>query len=315
MSRAWIYTIVILGEIKVTYKCILWGLGQDYNRYINLIRYYVLQNNIEVIGVTSNATSYKKVDGYPFLKKSELKDKEFDFVIVMSTSNIFKIRYEAIEIGINEKQIIDCKIFSIPNLNLDLYINILKSDLTIFSNNCWGGYTYHRLGMKFQSPLINMYFPDCDYLNFLGNPKKYLLTDLVLKEMCYDENIDSYYPICYCDDVLMYFLHYNSFEEVKEKWNKRKKRINWNNIFVMMQTEEINIAKQFSKLPYKNKICFVPFDLRDESLFYINYKNEKEMLDKRFSGIVNGIAKGEYIYYDLLNLLRGNVKSNRLDIR
>lgn len=310
----WSYFIVIWEKVNMPYKCILWGLGQDYNKYINLIRYHVLQNNIEIVGVTSNASSYKKVDNYPFFKKKELVSKNFDIIIVTSTNNIDDIRNEAKKIGIGEKQIIDCKIFDIPNLNLKLYFDILQSDLTIFANNCWGGYVYHRLGMKFLSPFIDMYFLDYDYLKFLENPKTYLDKKLVLKEMRYNNNTNSYYPICYCDDILLYFLHYNSFDDAERKWNKRKKRINWNNIFVMMYTEDIKIAKKFSKLSYKNKICFVPFEMKEESLYYINYKDEKEMSDKRFSEIVNGIAQGKYICYDILDLLNGKIHSSRLNI-
>lgn len=298
----------------MSYKCILWGLGQDYNRYINLLKYYVLQNSIEVVGITSNSTVYKKVDGYPFVRKSEILGKKFDIIIIMSLSNINEIKKEAIEMGISENRIITCAIFDIPNLKLKQYLDILQSDLTIFANNCWGGYVYHRLRMKFLSPIINMYFLDCDYLKFLKNPKKYVARDLELKEMRYNIATDSYYPICYCDDILLYFLHYSSFNEAKEKWNERKKRINWNNIFVMMYTKEQEIAECFLKLPYKNKVCFVPFETKKKSLFYINYKNDSEMSKKRFSEIVNGSVVGKYVYYNLLDLLDGNTSSNRVEI-
>ena len=37
-------------------------------------------------------------------------------------------------------------------------------------------------------------------------------------------------PIGVLDDIEVVFLHYKSEQEALEKWNRRSKRINWNNI-------------------------------------------------------------------------------------
>ena len=34
------------------------------------------------------------------------------------------------------------------------------------------------------------------------------------------------------DDVEICFLHYDSIDEAKKKWNRRKKRINWKKIVI-----------------------------------------------------------------------------------
>ena len=53
------------------------------------------------------------------------------------------------------------------------------------------------------------------------------------------------------------FLHYKSEEEAYEKWNRRKARINWDNLYVkfskMNQCTEKHM-KEFSELPYEKKI-------------------------------------------------------------
>lgn len=38
-------------------------------------------------------------------------------------------------------------------------------------------------------------------------------------------------PIGLIDDVEVVFLHYKTFDEAVEKWNRRKSRINWDNLY------------------------------------------------------------------------------------
>lgn len=67
------------------------------------------------------------------------------------------------------------------------------------------------------------------------------------------------YPIGKLDDVTVYGQHYNDFNELKAKWNERKERINWNNIFIFMIERDgctYQDLLEFDKLPYKNKVVF-----------------------------------------------------------
>ena len=43
-----------------------------------------------------------------------------------------------------------------------------------------------------------------------------------------------------------------------------------------MITECMDIAIQFSELPYRKKICFIPFDIKKTSLIYVDIYNNKE---------------------------------------
>ncbi|MDE6474829.1 MAG: DUF1919 domain-containing protein [Clostridia bacterium] len=54
-------------------------------------------------------------------------------------------------------------------------------------------------------------------------------------------------------------IHYKTFEELKNKWNERKMRVNYNNIFIIGSyrdgcTDEL--VERFCALPYKNKVFF-----------------------------------------------------------
>ncbi len=49
-------------------------------------------------------------------------------------------------------------------------------------------------------------------------------------------------------------------EEIESQWYDRVKRINYDNIFIMMYTENREISEQFSQLPWKKKVRFTPFE-------------------------------------------------------
>lgn len=61
------------------------------------------------------------------------------------------------------------------------------------------------------------------------------------------------------DDVEICFLHYNSIDEAKQKWNRRKKRINWEKIVYKFNDQNFcryEDLKAFDSFDAKNKICF-----------------------------------------------------------
>lgn len=120
------------------------------------------------------------------------------------------------------------------------------------------------------------------------------------------------YPVGILGDgrkkITLYFQHYQTFKQAKEKWNDRKKRVNFSNLFVIMTdrdgTDE-NILKQFDQLPFKNKVIltgkehpkiksslYIPNCLDDNQLgdvFHKNFLTGKSKLDEfDFVGFLNG---------------------------
>ena len=141
---------------------------------------------------------------------------------------------------------------------------IKSRDFTVISNNCWAGKLYQYLDMPYLSPTVGLYFFADDYIKFLKNLKYYMSLDLKFtsfKDSKYSEilkeNNQIEKPIGVLDDVEIVFLHYKSEEEAYEKWNRRKARINWDNLYVkfskMNQCTEKHM-KEFSELPYEKKI-------------------------------------------------------------
>lgn len=285
-------------------KVLLWGMGKCFREYINVIKYYEILDSFLVVGVTSNMSVYEEFYGYKYIKKSDINSVEFDCIIVMTEEKAYKqILNEAFSLCIPRERIFHYKVLSIQGFDIDKYINLRMNTPSIFVNNCWGGLTYHSLDLEFTSPLINMFESDADYLKLLKNLKKYMNEELELISTRYEENLNIYYPVVKCGDITLYFNHYSSFEEAKICWEKRKRRIKWDNLLVMMYTENPDIANEFIKLPYKKKFCFVPFASDEKELIYIEFRNKGEMAKLPFWKIVNGMATGQYPYYNVCDLL------------
>lgn len=144
--------------------------------------------------------------------------------------------------------------------------------LTIISNNCWGGHVYRYFGIPYNSPTVGMYFYAEDYIKFLSNLKYYLGVDMKMispsESIHYEdlkknhqESLDK--PIGRIDDVEIVFLHCHSNEEALTKWNRRKARMDLNNLVVKMS--EMNGCSEehlrlFDALPYKRKFVFTTKD-------------------------------------------------------
>jgi len=139
---------------------------------------------------------------------------------------------------------------------LKLRKKLKNENPTIISSDCFGVLIYHNLGLRFNSPTINLTFSKEDFIIFVRDLKGFLSANII---EVIDENVD--YPIGELEynnrKIKIYFMHYETFEEAKEEWNKRKERVDFSNIFIIQLisegvTEEDIIA--FDNLPYKNKL-------------------------------------------------------------
>lgn len=125
---------------------------------------------------------------------------------------------------------------------------------TIIASNCVGTYIYYDMKMRFNSPTINLSFDMNDYVRFLENLPWYLGQPVV---PCVDERFD--YPRGMIGDVEIRFNHYKTFDEAVAKWNERKQRIDWDNLFVFgvdCDNCTYDSIRRFDALPYPHKVIF-----------------------------------------------------------
>lgn len=132
-----------------------------------------------------------------------------------------------------------------------------NKSVSIISNNCIGGILYHDLGLKFNSPTINTLIYGDEFVEFINNLKEYMNCELV-----YDETSKEY-PIGVLSSIdkktiHIHFLHNNTFEEAKSNWNRRKDRIDYNNLFIIYEhfnKFDNSIIEEFDKINY-HKVVF-----------------------------------------------------------
>lgn len=133
-------------------------------------------------------------------------------------------------------------------------LRLKNTQPTIIASNCIGTFMYYDMKLQFRSPTINLSFEMNDYVRFLENLKWYLEQPVVPYE---DDRFD--YPCGMIGDVEIRFNHYKTFEEAAAKWNERKGRIDWDNLFVIgIDGDECTYEsiRRFDALPYKNKVIF-----------------------------------------------------------
>lgn len=125
---------------------------------------------------------------------------------------------------------------------------------TIIASNCIGTFMYYDMKLRFNSPTINLSFDMNDYVRFLENLPWYLEQPVV---PCRDDRFE--YPCGMVGDVEIRFNHYKTFEEAAAKWNERKQRIDWDNLFVVgIDGDDCTYEslRRFDALPYPNKVIF-----------------------------------------------------------
>lgn len=142
-----------------------------------------------------------------------------------------------------------------------------NTDFSLLCNNCVGGVILHELGMRFNSPTVNLWMTPEDYMKFLRK------LDYYLEQPVVEVKTDKNYPVGCVDDITIYFMHYASFDEATQKWRERTARINKENLYILF-VEQDGCTKEmicnFQELPYVHKMVLVSKPMPDiECAYYI----------------------------------------------
>ena len=155
--------------------------------------------------------------------------------------------------------------------------------------------------------------PD-DYIRILRTPRVHINEKPILLKMILWKKINRYYPLVLLGDAEIHMNHYTEFNAAIDKWNKRKNRINWYNLFVTGYTDNEKILEAFDALPYGKKVCFVPFKSDLDSAWYINPEIDFDRNEDTFHDVVNNFARGKYFYYDVFDMLLYGKKTPLIDM-
>ena len=123
---------------------------------------------------------------------------------------------------------------------------------SIISNNCFGGCIAKDYHMEFCSPTINLQILPEEFPKFCANIRHYMDAELVEykelsdKHKTYCEHMFGYvpmeYPMGLIDDILVVFQHYTTFTESKECWDKRKARVDFNDMCYFLHAKNETYA-------------------------------------------------------------------------
>lgn len=156
--------------------------------------------------------------------------------------------------------------------------------VTLISSNCNGCWMLHDLGLRYNSPFVNLYIPAADYIKLLQDLPRYMEKELTFVHGLAD------YPVALLDDVHLYCVHYANEQDVRTQWERRKKRMDFNNVFVLF-TDRDGCTKEhlnaFDALPFANKVVFTHQEYKDiASAVYVPGFEEQGYVGElhRFSG-------------------------------
>lgn len=270
-----------------------------FHDYVHHLKYHEMEGHFQVIGITSNTDGLHSARGYRFIPKSNIMDLDFDLICIMAYESTYKsILTEAISLGIPNEIIFSYRVLLNDNLDMNKYAQLKKNPPTIFANQCFGGLAYHNLDLPFTSPFINMFLLPEDYFKFLETPRKYINATPYFSHMQLEIHTNKLFPVARCDDILLYFNHSSNIEEALTCWNRRKARIDWDNILISFASICEADIERFEHIPYKKKVCLTTLDIQKP---YILHFNSKYIT-------FNDISFWQYIqhpssYFDMLELL------------
>ena len=158
---------------------------------------------------------------------------------------------------------------------------LTNTNVSILSQNCIGGVFYHDMGLEFQSPTINLFFNAGDFLKLVSDIRHYMKEEL---RMYWGMD----YPIGELGDIRIHFMHYHTCREATEAWERRKKRICYDRIFVILTDRDGFTEEEYQKWKALEcpKVLFTvhsEYKKEKDVVFYSEYKKNSSVPDLIFA--------------------------------
>lgn len=188
--------------------------------------------------------------------------------------------------------------------------SVLPENVSIISSNCFAGRIYQDLKLQYLTPTAGLFFLANDFNEFCRDVRYYtagaeLKFVIESKNQQVNERRRKYnlcYPIGVLDNkVEIHFLHYKSENEAKLKWERRCRRINYDNLmFIGMEQNYCTVSDivEFQTVtpPCAPKYYFSTKCLPDiQSNITMNRYNDE---------IGNAVDDCRYFYKELIKRLK-----------
>lgn len=154
--------------------------------------------------------------------------------------------------------------------------------VTLISQNCIGGVFYHDMGLRFDSPTIDLFFSSPDFARLVSDLPGYMAME---PEMRWEEE----YPVGKLGDIEIHFMHYKTCSQALQAWLRRRDRIHWDNILVLGSDRDGFTAEIFAEwkaIPYP-KLLFTgnsAYKDHPDSLYFKEYRRNgavKDLIPRR----------------------------------
>ena len=135
-----------------------------------------------------------------------------------------------------------------------------NKDFTLVCQNCLGGLIYSVLDLPFTSPTINLYIEDENFVKLANDPVRYLSipAEPYIEEFHDPVDPSVVFPKIKVDDIEICCLHYKSCAEAVDAWERRRKRANLSNIYIIGNSwnchENEDLIRQVAAAPYPSVV-------------------------------------------------------------
>lgn len=129
---------------------------------------------------------------------------------------------------------------------------LTNKDFSLFSTTCLGGVVCSDLGVRFNSPTVNVFIDFGDFVKLMERLPYYL--SLTPQKTNREGHT---YPVLKLDDIKIYCVHYHSNKRAIEKWLTRAKRVNYQDVRILTAGApwyDEEIMARFEALPYKKLV-------------------------------------------------------------
>ena len=138
--------------------------------------------------------------------------------------------------------------------------------ISIISNNCAGVRMMQDLKLRYDTPTIALQIMPEEFTKFCVNLDYYLSLDITEYTEFSDEHKEYLanmygdmitFPVGLCGDIAICFQHETSFEVAREKWNRRKTRVDKVIFFFVLEYERYrDCAVEFIAANLPNSYVF-----------------------------------------------------------
>lgn len=181
-------------------------------------------------------------------------------------------------------------------------------DFSIISNSCIGGVISNSVKERFNSPTVNLIIWPDEFINFCNHLEEYSRCPLERMATNKSQEPNVSYPLGIIrgatyglSDIVVRFVHYKSFDEAKQKWEERYKRINYENLFIIMEhgmNASDRIMDKFEQLPYLNKVflsCNKSSERWPHNFDFSFYTNELYVEANVYNSFYYGMAQYRWL--------------------